>query len=145
MYGKLIGMACVLIAVCGRIDDVGTVAWGQEEPPSLVEAERETAGETSEPTAYQKELLRKVATRADLTPEQVQGVFDALREQIRSDLKAHQKFTMPGLFKVKVVHKPAVKERKGVNPFTGEEMHFKGKPARRVVKIMPLKELKGMG
>jgi nucleoid DNA-binding protein len=46
--------------------------------------------------------------------------------------------------KVTVVRKPATKARKGINPFTGEETIFKAKPARNVVKIRPLKNLKDM-
>jgi nucleoid DNA-binding protein len=46
--------------------------------------------------------------------------------------------------KIQVNSKPATKARKGVNPFTGEEMMFKAKPARRVVKVTPLKKLKEM-
>ena len=34
--------------------------------------------------------------------------------------------------------------RRGINPFTGEETVFKAKPARNVVKIRPLKNLKDM-
>ncbi|WP_211233719.1 HU family DNA-binding protein, partial [Zooshikella ganghwensis] len=36
----------------------------------------------------------------------------------------------------------AVRARKGVNPFTGEEMMFKAKPASMQVRIQPLKKLK---
>jgi nucleoid DNA-binding protein len=43
-----------------------------------------------------------------------------------------------------VVRKPARKARKGINPFTGEEMMFKAKPARNVVKVTALKRLKEM-
>ena len=46
--------------------------------------------------------------------------------------------------KVEVKKKPATKARKGINPFTGEETVFKAKPARRVIKIRPLKKLKDM-
>ena len=48
------------------------------------------------------------------------------------------------MMKIKVVKKPATKERKGINPFTGEETVFKAKPARKVVKVQPLKALKDM-
>jgi len=41
-----------------------------------------------------------------------------------------------------VVKKSATKARKGINPFTGEPTTFKAKPARKVVKIKPLKKLK---
>ena len=51
-------------------------------------------------------------------------------------------FVLPGLFKMTVVTKPATKARKGTNPFTGEEMMFKAKPARRVVKVRVLKKFK---
>ena len=43
----------------------------------------------------------------------------------------------------KVVKKPATKAREGVNPFTGEKMTFKAKPASKKVRVMPLKNLKG--
>lgn len=51
-------------------------------------------------------------------------------------------FMLPGLFKMTVATKPATKARKGKNPFTGEEMMFKAKPARRVVKVRVLKKFK---
>ena len=53
-------------------------------------------------------------------------------------------FSVPGLFKIKVRKKPATKARKGINPFTGEETMFKAKPASKVVKVLPLKNLKDM-
>lgn len=46
--------------------------------------------------------------------------------------------------KIKVIHKPATPERKGVNPFTKQEQVFAAKPARKVIKIRPFKALKGM-
>jgi hypothetical protein len=46
--------------------------------------------------------------------------------------------------KLVVQRKPATKARRGINPFTGEETIFKAKPARNVVKIRPLKNLKDM-
>ena len=55
-------------------------------------------------------------------------------------------FKLPGLLKVKVIKKPATKARKNVpNPFRpGEMMDVKAKPARKVVKVLPLKALKDM-
>jgi nucleoid DNA-binding protein len=46
--------------------------------------------------------------------------------------------------KIKVVNKPARPARMGVNPFTGEEMMFKAKPASKGVKVLALKGLKDM-
>jgi len=43
-----------------------------------------------------------------------------------------------------VIKKPAVKARKGINPFTKEPTVFKAKPARKVVKAQVLKAVKDM-
>jgi hypothetical protein len=48
----------------------------------------------------------------------------------------------PGFAKFVVVKKPATKERKGVNPFTGLPAVFKAKPARKIVKARPVKAVK---
>lgn len=91
------------------------------------------------------QILTDIATSTDLTRKQVQSVFDAMSALIKKDLKKGPGiFTVPGLMKIKVVRKPATKARKGTNPFTGEEMMFKAKPARNVVKVLALKNLKSM-
>ena len=43
-----------------------------------------------------------------------------------------------------VVNKPAVPAHEGINPFTKQKQMFAAKPARRVVKIRPLKKLKDL-
>jgi hypothetical protein len=74
------------------------------------------------------------------------GVFGALGELLAADLgkKGPGIVQVPGLMKVTVVRKPATKERKGINPFTGLETTFKAKPARNVVKVRAMKALKSM-
>ena len=57
-------------------------------------------------------------------------------------LKKDGLFTLPGFAKFRVVKKPAVKARKGINPFTGEETTFKAKPATKVVRVRPIKAIK---
>ena len=44
--------------------------------------------------------------------------------------------------KIIVINKPATKAREGINPFTKEKTTFKAKPARKVIKVRPLKALK---
>lgn len=92
------------------------------------------------------EVLASLAESTELTKKQVSEVLDALSGLIGQNLgkKGPGVFNVPGLMKIKVVRKPATKARKGINPFTGEETMFKAKPARNVVKIMPLKNLKEM-
>ena len=92
------------------------------------------------------ETMSFIAEKTGLTKKDVAAVFDALSMLIKRDLKRSGPgvYTVPGLMKIKVVRKPATKARKGINPFTGEEMVFKAKPARNVVKVTPLKGLKDM-
>ena len=86
-----------------------------------------------------------LSEKTGLSKKDVSGVFETLGDLIGFDLKKGPgTFTVPGLMKVVVVRKPAVKARKGINPFTGESMMFKAKPARNVVKVRALKGLKDM-
>lgn len=91
-------------------------------------------------------MLTHIAEGTAMTKKQVSSVIDELKNVIEGHVKngGARIFTMPGLFKIKVIRKPATKARKGVNPFTGQEMMFKAKPARNVVKIQALKALKDM-
>ena len=92
------------------------------------------------------EVFTYIAGSAELSRKDVAAMFDALTEVMHHHLRkaGPGEFTVPGLMKCKVQHKPATKARKGINPFTGEEVMFKAKPARSVVKIRPLKRLKEM-
>jgi len=91
------------------------------------------------------EIYSFIAEKTNLKRKDVVAVFDTLASLIERDLKRGPGiFNMVGLMKVKLVHKPAMPARKGLNPFTKEEVIFKAKPARNVVKIQPLKSLKEM-
>ena len=91
-------------------------------------------------------LYSTIAEETDLAKKDVAAVFDALADVINGHIKknAAGTFTLPGLLKVKTVRKAATRARKGINPFTGEETMFKAKPARTVVKVLPLKKMKDM-
>lgn len=91
-------------------------------------------------------MMGAIADDTGLTKKEVSAVFDSLGTVINGHIKKNGAgiCTIPGLMKIKTVRKPATKARKGVNPFTGEEMMFKAKPARNVVKVLPLKGLKEM-
>jgi nucleoid DNA-binding protein len=92
------------------------------------------------------EVFSTLASTTGLTRKDIGTVFDGLSSVIKSDLSGRGPgvFVVPGLMKIKVITKPATKARKGINPFTGQEMMFKAKPARKVVKVQPLKGLKAM-
>lgn len=91
-------------------------------------------------------IMAEVADNTGLTKKQVSSVFDELNILIERHVKPRspKQFILPGLLKIEVKRKPATKARKGTNPFTGEEMMFKAKPARDIVKIRPLKKVKDM-
>jgi nucleoid DNA-binding protein len=91
-------------------------------------------------------LFANIADTTELSKKDVAKVFEALADVINGHIKKNAvgTFTLPGLLKVKTVRKPATKKRKGINPFTGEETMFKAKPARTVVKVLPLKKMKDM-
>lgn len=92
------------------------------------------------------EMLSIIAEGVALTRKDVSNVLDALGVVIKRHVTkgAVGECTLPGLVKLRVVRKPAVKARKGINPFTGEPTIFKAKPARNVIKVRTLKKLKEM-
>lgn len=102
---------------------------------------------TSVDKAFTKgQLFTILAGRTGIQRKEIATLFDELKAIIQAHVKKQGpgQFTLPGLVKLTVTHKPATKARKGINPFTGEEMMFKAKPARNVVKARALKQLKAM-
>ncbi len=96
--------------------------------------------------ATKSEILATIADETELTKRDVSAVLDSLGGVIKKQLgkRGPGVFSLPGLCKMTVQRKPATKARKGINPFTKEEIMIKAKPARNVVKIRPLKNLKEM-
>ena len=92
------------------------------------------------------QMVQQIADAAELSKKQVQAVLDELTNIIEGHIKKKGvgEFVLPGLLKITTVKKPATKARKGINPFTGEEVMFKAKPASTSVKVRPLKKLKEM-
>ena len=90
------------------------------------------------------QIVGSLADSTGLTKKQVSAVMDAMNNLIEGSIRKRGagEFTIPGMMKITTVRKPAVKARKGINPFTGEETMFKAKPATTAVKIRPLKKMK---
>jgi len=96
-------------------------------------------------TRTKSQVLSELSESTGLSKKEVSNVFENLTALMSHDLtKGPGTFQVPGLLKVVVVRKKAVAARKGTNPFTGEEMMFKAKPARNVVRARPLKGLKDL-
>ncbi len=92
------------------------------------------------------EVYTALAESTGLSKVQVSELFSSLADLIGKNIGEGGPgvFTLPGLLKIKVVRKPAVAERAGINPFTKQETVFKAKPARNVVKLQALKSLKSL-
>lgn len=106
-----------------------------------------TATATATKGRTKSELFAHLCEDTGLTRKQVGQFFDSLNNAIKRDLSARGPgmFTVPGLMKITVMKKPAVKAHTRPDPFNpGQMMQVKAKPARKVVKVRPLKNLKDM-
>jgi len=122
----------------------GSAAVGATERKEF-EMAKTKSGAASGRTRTKSEILAGMAAAGNVSRKQVSAMMDELSSMIKKDLtRGPGAFSIPGLVKLRVIKKKATKARKGVNPFTGEEMMFKAKPARKVVKATALKALKDM-
>jgi len=92
------------------------------------------------------QIFGNISDDTGLTRKEVASVFESMAGLVKKEIgrRGPGTFTVPGLMKIVKTHKPRRAARKGINPFTGEEMMFKAKPAHNVVKVRPLKGLKEM-
>jgi DNA-binding protein HU-beta len=102
----------------------------------------ESQGDTMATQLSKSQLIERIATATELSKRDVKNVMDNLVDVGHKELKKNGLFLVPGFAKFVVVKKPATKARKGTNPFTGEEMMFKAKPARKIVRARPVKAAK---
>lgn len=104
--------------------------------PNLAPAAVKPIAEPLKKTA----LVAKVAEVANVDAKATKAVLAALEAVMVASLnkKGAKSFVMPGIFKATTVVKPATKARKGINPFTKEEVTFKAKPASVKVRIRAL-------
>ena len=92
-----------------------------------------------------KSALREfISTQTGVEKRDVNKVMNELEKVIIGSVmpKGVGEFVFPTLLKVVTKKKPATKERKGTNPFTGEPCTFKAKPATIVVKVRPRGKMK---
>jgi nucleoid DNA-binding protein len=91
------------------------------------------------------QILSAIAQDTELSKKDVATVLDSLAALAQSHLRTRGsgEFTIPSLgIKLRRVIKPARKARKGINPFTGQEIMIKAKPASTSVRATALKALK---
>src|ERR687892_2762116 len=81
------------------------------------------------------EIIAAIVEATGVKKNDVMSVIDALGTQAKRHLmkRGSGEFTVPSLgVKLRRVKRPARAARKGVNPFTGEQMMFAAKPAQNV-------------
>jgi len=88
------------------------------------------------------QLIESISANCELAKKDVKAMMESLAEVGYKELKKNGVFVVPGFAKFVVVKKPATKARMGVNPFNGQEMMFKAKPARKIVRARPVKAAK---
>lgn len=88
------------------------------------------------------ELINQIVDATSVAKKDVKNVIESFIEHGHKELKKKGMFVVPGFVKLVVSKKPATKERPGVNPFTGEKITIKAKPARKVVRARPVKAIK---
>jgi hypothetical protein len=79
-----------------------------------------------------------------LAAKDVRAVLAALEGAIQGSVsqKGAGQFVLPDMLKITSAKVPAKPKRKGINPFTKEEIWFAAKPASTRLKVRPLKKLK---
>ena len=89
-------------------------------------------------------LVAHIAEVSAVAAKDVRAVMDALEGAIHGSVskKGAGEFVLPGILKITSVNVPAKPKRKGINPFTKEEVWFAAKPASTKLKVRPLKKLK---
>ena len=88
------------------------------------------------------ELIQKVSEECSMAKKDVKAVIESMASVAYKELKKSGIFMLPGFVKFMVVKKPATPERKGINPFTKEPTVFRAKPARKTLKVRPVKAAK---
>jgi nucleoid DNA-binding protein len=96
------------------------------------------------PAVTKSELVSELAEKTNLTKNQIKDVFEALENTVADVIKSGASLTIPNLCKIYVHKKPASKAREMRSPATGQMIMVPAKPARKVVKVKAVKNLKEM-
>jgi nucleoid DNA-binding protein len=90
------------------------------------------------------QFVEMMATSSGLNRQQTVAALKALNATVAQQLgkRGPGEVIIPGLLRLGVVEKPATAQHEGINPFTKEPMTYKAKPARKVIRVRPLKALK---
>ena len=114
-------------------------------PAKKAAAAKAPAKAASNKPPTKSEIYQEICAKTGLARKDVVGVCDTLTDIMAKSVKKHGSFNYLGLMKLTLVKKPAVAGGKLVkNPFTGEMVKQKARPASRTVRVRPMKAIKDM-
>ena len=92
----------------------------------------------------QAQFFRAICDKTGLSKGDAENYYNAIVATVHEQLGSGGPgvIQLPNLMKLTVQDKPATEARPGRNPFTGEDIMIKAKPASKKVKVTPLKALK---
>lgn len=93
-----------------------------------------------------RELIREISNVTGFPGTSIAKVFDAIVVIVREALSNNGPgaISIPGLMTIRVVQKPATKEREWVAPLTGKRVTLKARPEHKSVKLSAARKLKEM-
>jgi DNA-binding protein HU-beta len=124
--------SCADRGLCGLLSQIQNTVRGANQP----------SGDQMAVQMTKSQLIEKISAETEVAKKDVKGVMETLASVGYKELKKNGVFLVPGFAKFVVIKKPATKARKGTNPFNGEPMTFKAKPARKIVRARPVKAAK---
>jgi nucleoid DNA-binding protein len=112
--------------------------------PAKKIANKTTAPKPIKEALTKSGLIAHIAEVSDVATRDVRAVLAALEGAMTASVskKGIGQFTLPGMMKITASKVAAKPKRKGINPFTKEEVWFAAKPASIKLKVRPLKKLK---
>jgi nucleoid DNA-binding protein len=115
-------------------------------PVSKVDLTKPLKVAASAKSRSKSDVFGTIVEHTGIHRRDVAAVFHALGSLIKADLSKRGAgvFKVPGMMRITVTRKPATPARPGINPFTKEQVMFKAKPARNVVRVRPLRGLREM-
>ena len=116
----------------------------QQAAPAKKNEAKGTAPKQIKEVLTKSGLIALIAEVSEVSAKDVRAVLAALESAMGRSVskKGIGQFTLPGMMKITASKVPAKPKRKGINPFTKEEVWFAAKPASIKLKVRPLKKLK---
>lgn len=101
-----------------------------------------TGKESDSPKAPSSKTLQVLTKLSEQPYSSVEAVYNSLLLFARKQLAKHRKCRLPGLVRLSVRYRPALPARKGINPWTKQEVSMPASPEQNRLKVRPDRELR---